>query len=339
MEVRVTLVGVGARGRDWARELAGHPRCELAACVDVSADALENAGRELGLPAERRFATLEEALEAVDCDAVIVATPPHEHAPACRMGLEHGAAVLVEKPFTPRLEEAVELVGLAEERGVPLMVGQNFRYLRAFRTVRRLVQEGALGHVHSVTANYYRVPHAMSQYRYALDDTVLWGVGVHHLDALRWALDRDAVAAMAQRYKAPGGDLKDGASIQVLLELEGGTRVAYSASYESSGHEFFESGQEFYERLVGEKATLHVFQRWLFLCEGRKLPRPIRRGGRPVSEESILLTQLERAVVHGEEPDSSGRANLPTMAIVDACVRSADERRWVAPGELLSAAL
>jgi predicted dehydrogenase len=338
MEVRVVLVGIGARGRDWARELPGHPGCELAACVDVSAEALDHAGRELALPAECCFATLEEALEAVDCEAVIVATPPEEHADPCRTALEHGLAVLVEKPFTSRLDEAIELVELAEEREAPLVVGQNYRYMRAFRTVRRLVQEGALGNVHSVSAHYYRVPHVMPKYRYALDDTVLWGAGIHHLDALRWVLGRDAVAVMAQRYKAPGGDLKDGASMQVLLELEGGTRVVYSASYESSGHEFFESGQEFYERLVGERATLHVFQRWLFLCEGRKLPRPIRRGGRAVSEESILLTQLERAVVHGEEPDSSGRANLPTMAMVEACVRSADERRWVAPGELLSAA-
>jgi predicted dehydrogenase len=339
MAVRVVLTGTGARGRDWVRELGLHPGCELAACVDVEPGALEAVGLELGVPPERRFQALEEALDSVQCDAVLVATPPREHAEGCRVALERGVAVLVEKPFTQRLHEAVELVRLAEERGAPLIVGQNYRYMRSSRTVRRLVRDGALGHVHSVTAHYYRVPHPMSPYRYALDDTVLWGPGVHHLDALRWALGRDAIGVMAQRYRAPDSDLKEGASIQVLAELEGGTHVVYSASYESSGHEFFERGQEFYERLVGERATLHVFQRWLFLCEGRRLPRPIRRGRRPVTEESLLLTQLERALVHGEEPDSSGRANLPTVAMLEACVRSADERRWIAPGELMHAAL
>jgi predicted dehydrogenase len=339
MAVQVVLTGVGARGRDWAKELAAHPGCELAACVDVAPEAVERARRELDIPADRCFTGLEAALDAVACDAVLVATPPKQHAESCHMALERDRAVLVEKPFTHRLEEAVDLVALADARGLPLMVGQNFRYMRAFRTVRRLVREGALGHVHSAAAHYYRVPQPMRTYRYALDDTVLWGMGVHHLDALRWVLDQDAVAVLAQRYRAPSSELEEGASMQVLLELDGGTRAVYSASYESSGHEFFERGQEFYERLVGERATLHVFQRWLFLCEGRRLPRPIRRGGRPRSEESILLTQLERAVVHGEEPDSSGRANLPTMAILEACVRSADERRWVAPEELLHATL
>jgi predicted dehydrogenase len=333
------LTGAGARGRDWIRELRLHPGCELAGCVDVEPGALEAVGRELGVPSERRFGALEEALDSVRCDAVLVATPPGEHAGPCEAALERGMAVLVEKPFTQRLDQAAELVRLAEEKAVPLIVGQNFRYLRSSRSVRRLVRDGALGHVHSVTAHYFRVPKPMAPYRYTVEDSVLWGPGVHHLDALRWALGQDAVAVMAQRYHAPGSDLKDGASLQVLAELEGGTRVVYTASYESSGHEFFERGQEFYERLVGDRATLHVFHRWLFLCEGRKLPRPLRRGRRPVTEESILLTQLERALVNGDDPDSSGRANLPTVAILEACVRSADERRWIAPGELLHAAL
>lgn len=324
MALRVVLHGAGARGRDWAREIARHPAGELVACVDVDPSAREQAAPELAAPG---FAALSEALDSVDCDAVVVATPPADHAEACRTAIDAGVAVLVEKPFTERLSEAVELVSAAEERELPLLVAQNYRYMRAHRTVRRLVSEGALGHVRSVAAHYYRVPHVDSYRR----EHVLWGPGIHHLDALRWTLGQDAVAVMAQGEG-------EGESIEVLLELERGTRATYTATYEASGHEFFERGQEFYERLTGERATLHVFQRWLFLCEGRKLPRPVRRGPRPVSEESLLLTQLERAVSHGEEPDASGRTNLPTMAMVEACMRSADERRWVEPGELLHAA-
>ncbi len=117
------------------------------------------------------------------------------------------------------------------------------------------------------------------------------------------------------------------------MKLE--ARLLYSVTYESSGHEFFERGQEFYIRFVGERATLHVFQRWLILCETGKLPRPVRRGPRKVTEERSLLNQLERALLAGEEPDSSGRDNLQTMAVVEACLRSANERSWVNPQELL----
>jgi predicted dehydrogenase len=54
-----------------------------------------------------------------------------------------------------------------------------------------------------------------------------------------------------------------------------------------------------------------------------------------VTEERILLNQLEGALVAGEKPDSSGRDNLQTMAMVEACIRSAAERTWVNPQELL----
>ena len=123
--------------------------------------------------------------------------------------------------------------------------------------------------------------------------------------------------------------------MQAILMFEEGTRAVVTASYESSGHEFFERGQEFYARFVGDRATLHVFQRWLFLCEGRKLPRPIGRGARREPEERLLLRQLARAILHGEQPDCSGRDNLQTMAAVEACVRSSAERRWINPQELL----
>jgi len=168
-----------------------------------------------------------------------------------------------------------------------------------------------------------------------LDNSVLWEVGIHHLDALRYVLNKPVTRVLTESFTLPWGTLPRGGSIQSMLSFADETQALYSATYESTGHEFFERGQEFYLRFVGEHATLHVFQRWLILCEKGKLPRLVRRGPRKVSEERILLDQLERALLHDEEPDSSGRDNLQTMAIVEACQRSAAERNWINTQELL----
>jgi predicted dehydrogenase len=120
-----------------------------------------------------------------------------------------------------------------------------------------------------------------------------------------------------------------------MLTFSNGTHGLYSASYESSGHEYFERGQEFYARFVGEFGTLHVYQRWLLLCLSGKLPKIIRRGKREVTEEQVILRQFEDAILHGKPAEVSGRDNLKTMAVLEACVRSAEERRWITPGELL----
>jgi predicted dehydrogenase len=335
MAIRIIVVGTGMRGQDWLREVQTAPGYELVGCVDIDPGALKEASIKLTVPPRQCFTELREALDQNNCDAVIVATSAASHVESCELVLERGLAVMVEKPFTLCLREALKLVSLAEEKGAPLIVAQNYRYMRSFRTVRRLINAGALGPVGMVVCQYYRVPHAMTASLASLTNSALWGAGIHHLDALRYILQKRVTRVLAETFRLPWGQLPKGGSMQMMLSFEDEARVLYSATYESSGHEFFEGGQEFYIRFVGERGTLHVFQRWLMLCEAGKLPRPVRRGPRKVTEERVLLDQLERALVAGEEPDSSGRDNLQTMAVVEACLRSAAEQTWVNPQELL----
>jgi predicted dehydrogenase len=161
-------------------------------------------------------------------------------------------------------------------------------------------------------------------------------MAVHHLDLMRYVLASEVNNVLSNDFTLPWTTLPKGASIRTMLSFENGAQALYTATYESSGHEFFERGQEFYGRFVGELATLHVFQRWLLLCEKGKLPRLIRRGPRKETEERILLDQFARAILGNEKADVTGRDNLQTMAIVEACLRSENDKRWINPQELLN---
>ena len=335
MAIRTIVIGMGSRGRDWVREIKANKDFELAACVDVDKNVLQSSVDSLGLNGFKCFADLNEALTKTDVDAAIVATPADAHFDPCEEALSRGIAVLVEKPFTTTLGEAAKLVALAARNAVPLVVAQNYRYMRAFRTARQLIEDGRLGPIGAAICHYYRVPHEMSPSLARVPNSVLWGVGVHHLDMLRYVFNKRVTGVFADSFRSSWGHLPEGASMRLLLTLEDGARVSYGSTYESSGHDFFERGQEFYARFVGQHATLHIVHRWLVLCENRKLPRFIRRGSRQVTEEQILLNQLQRSIINGEEADSSGRDNLQTMAVVEACVRSANEKRWINPQELL----
>ena len=335
MAIRIIVVGLGPRGQDWLREIQKSSVFVPVACVDIDPATLHDVCSKGIITAKQCFSELTEALDKNECDAVMVATSPETHFDLCKLALSRGLAVMVEKPFTLSLREAIELVTLAEQKRLPLIVTQNYRYMRSFRTARRIIADGVLGRVGMVVCQYYRVPHDMSASHAHLTNNVLWGAGIHHLDALSYTLNKRVTGVLAESFTMPYGKLPRGASMQMLLSLEDETRAVYSTTYESSGHEFFERGQEFYIRFVGERATLHVFQRWLILCESGKLPRLVKRGPRKLTEERILLDQLERALIGGEVPDSSGRSNLQTMAVVDACVMSASERRWINPQELL----
>jgi predicted dehydrogenase len=335
--IRVAVAGLGVRGRQWAEAVRVHPACELAACVDEDRAAVDRIGADLELPAQRRFTNLADAIEA-GVDAAIVATPAGAHVEPSELALSSDVAVLVEKPFTLQLADAVRLVALAEERGITLMVGQQYRYLRYMRTVRRLLADGAIGPVGMVVAHYYHEHGHVSPSSAAMENSILWGPTVHHIDALRYVFGQPITGVVADLFGNPWTPLPPGTAVQAMLTLEGGVRAQYSATYESYGHERFERGQEFYERFVGERGTLHVLHRWLVLCRSGRLPRWISRGRRPVTEEAILLDQLRRAIGDDEKPEVGGRDNLETLAALEACRRSSDERRWVDPRELLAEA-
>jgi len=336
MAIKVAIVGLGPRGNDWIKQVRSAKAFELGVVVDVDQTVLTRAAQTHQIPKTSCFETLEQALVGnPDCQAVLVTTPATQHFNDCRTALSHSKAIFVEKPFTTHLAEANELVSVAEERGVPLMVAQNYRYLRVNRTVRQLIREGRLGRIGMVIAQYYRGAHHMSPALKEGTQSVLWGIGVHHLDALRYVLDSEVTKVMFDDFTQRWTNLPKGASLRAMLSFENGVEALYTATYESTGHDFFERGQEFYSRFVGELGTLHVFQRWVIFCEKGKLPRVIRRGKRATSEEQILLSQFERAITSGEQPDTTGRDNLKTMAVLEACLRSSADKKWINPQELL----
>ena len=324
MALRLGVVGLGARGREWARQIQRSPGWQLGACVDSDPAALAGAAQELSLAAGDCFDSVDRALADAALDAVVVATPIDRHDEPCRAALESGVGVLVEKPFSMSARTAAALVEEAEERGVPLLVGQNYRFLRGQRAAQRVVRSGRLGAVRMVMCQYYRVRDEPGLR--GIEHGVLWETGVHHIDALRALLGQEVVGVSA--HAGPG-------SLRALLDFSGGVQATYTATFRSSGHEFFERGQEFYERIVGERGTLHVFHRWLVLCEAGRLPRLLRRGSRGDSEEQRLLRELERALRGERSSAVSGRENLLTLSAVEACATSIAHGRRVDPRELM----
>src|SRR5688572_24065281 len=148
MAIRIAVVGMGCRGRDWVREVkAAAPAFELVACVDVDENALQRVSAEFGVASALCFTRVEEALDTGNCEAVIIATPADTHTTTCEAALKRKLAVLIEKPFTMQLREATRLVTIAETNNTPLLVAQNYRYQRSFNDVNRLMHDGILGHV------------------------------------------------------------------------------------------------------------------------------------------------------------------------------------------------
>ena len=128
--LQAIFVGVGGRGRHYLEHLKDSPHVRPVAIVDISREILERERLANGLPETACFTTLTDALRHVPADTVGVTTHARLHAQFVREAILAGKHVLVEKPFTCDLEEAVRLVELADAHGVKIVVTQQIRYFR-----------------------------------------------------------------------------------------------------------------------------------------------------------------------------------------------------------------
>src|SRR5213595_56194 len=89
-------------------------------------------------------------------DLVVVATPNTSHHPIAKQCLLAGRHVVVDKPFTPTLADALDLVQIAKQQQRIVTVYQDRRYTGDFATVQQVVAEGAVGRVVIYEAHFDR---------------------------------------------------------------------------------------------------------------------------------------------------------------------------------------
>lgn len=152
--------------------------------------------------------TLDEMLSDETIQLCAVATPNDSHFSYTKACLEAGRHVVVDKPFTPTMKEAEELVALAAARGRLVTVYQDRRWDGAFQTVKKLVRSGAVGAVaeYEVRFDRFRLDPKPNAWREQADFPaagVLWDLGPHVIDgALVLFGEPETISATAMCQRA-----------------------------------------------------------------------------------------------------------------------------------------
>jgi predicted dehydrogenase len=154
LHMRVALIGYGVAGAAFhAPVIDAVPELELGAVV--TRDEARRAAVRERYPGAQVLDDAEEVWGG-GFDLVVVAAPNRVHVPLARAAIEAGIPVVVDKPLATSAAEARELVALAAEQGVLLTVFQNRRWDGDFLTLRRLLDDDALGLVHSFESRFER---------------------------------------------------------------------------------------------------------------------------------------------------------------------------------------
>jgi scyllo-inositol 2-dehydrogenase (NADP+) len=146
-ELRVAIIGFGLAGRVFHGPLiAATPGMRVSAIV--TADATRRSQALLAHPAAALLTSSQELwARAGEIDLVVVATPNDAHVALATAAIDHGLAVVVDKPLAPDADTAARLVAHAERAGVLLTVFHNRRWDADQLLLRRLLADGSLGTV------------------------------------------------------------------------------------------------------------------------------------------------------------------------------------------------
>jgi len=291
----------------------------------------------------------DDRVEVVD-----VAVPPDVQLEVIRQIVQHAdhvRGVLAQKPLGMDYAQAREIVGLCEQAGIALAVNQNMRYDQSVRALKCVLERGYLGTPVLATIDMRAVPHWMP-WQARLGWVTLRIMSIHHLDAFRY-LFGDPLRVFASVRPDPRTEKlfahRDGICLYIL-EYPDGLRasscddvwagpVAEGAEPDISIRWRVEGAAGLARGTIGwpgyptrtpstiDFTTLHAPGRW-FQPRWPEVWFPDAFAG-PMAQ---LLCALET----GTEPEISGRDNLRTMALVDACYRSAEEHRAVELEEILN---
>lgn len=224
-------------------------------------------GAELGIASDRCYASFQEmaAAEAAredGIDFVVITTPNVSHYPVCKAFLEAGIPVSCEKPLCLTLEQALELQALARQKDLPFMVTYTYMGHVTAKHIRRYIQEGKLGKIRMVMAEYpqgwlaHEEDWGGKQGQWRCDPSqsgnvnCLGDLGTHIENAVAMMTGLKIRRVLAKlEHQVPGRVLDD--NDVVLLEYEGGATGCYWSSQVAIGHD-----NDLRVRIFGESGTI-----------------------------------------------------------------------------------
>jgi predicted dehydrogenase len=327
----VVLVGCGAMSSVWLQAIGKIEGLRLVGLVDLDLTCAARRASEFGLHDVATGADLRSVLSSTRPDMVFDVAVPQVRREVVLTAFEHGCHVLTEKPLAPNREDASAILTAAERHRRLHAVVQNRRYVANVRRIRRFLESGALGRPTSVHADFFVGPH-FGGFREAMDNVLLLDMAIHTFDVARYLVDGTPKTVFCAEWEPVNTWYRSGSSAVAIFRMKDGVvfnfRGSWCAtglrtSWESSWRIVCEHGTLVWdgfdglsaERITGERSGL--FDTVEPVAVPPYDPRD-RIGG-----HLGVIQDFVEAVRGGSEPETAGRDNIKSLAMVFGAVESA----------------
>jgi len=314
--LRIAVVGVGVHGTRYAEHLL---RGDVPGAVLAGVSRRDPAAAASWTARGVRFERDGPALAASpDVDAVVIASPPAAHRTAAETAFARGKPVLLEKPLAPNEADVRAIQVLAEQAGVPVLIGHSLRYNGVARAVREALR--TMGKLRSVAVSQRHEALPQSWQLSPAEGGALLNSGVHCVDLVRWfsGQELETVAGVLRS----GGPGRAETAAAVVGTLSGGASFHIDVDVEAPGRwgrieACCEDGQ-----LLGDYYTHHLDR-----IEGpARVPLAVEPPGPGLVP---LLREFVREITTGERGDAARLEDGVASALGALAARDAAQARAV----------
>ncbi|MDE0025477.1 MAG: Gfo/Idh/MocA family oxidoreductase [Spirochaetaceae bacterium] len=323
---RGVLAGLGNHGRRWAEVCRRHPAVELVGFAGRGATSRQRAATDWGVPGERIYGALGDAIAGTAPDFVLDVTSPESHREVALASFRAGLPLLQAKPMSDHYRGAAAIVAAGERAGCIHMIDQNMRFSALPRLTRKLFDGGAIGAPGQLDivfakpwADYPGTHYVTEPWMFLLD------MGCHHFDMLRYVVGAEPEAVRVVSWNPAWGWHAGDASHVAVFEFPGGLVAVHRASGCSTGAATPWHGAW---RIEGPEGSITWEEERVFVTREHRTDQPRRdeiAAPEPAARSGpeAVLDEFLAALAERREPECSGRDNLGTMAMTFAAVRSA----------------
>jgi predicted dehydrogenase len=188
------VIGYGYWGPNIVRNLTSLEGSQVLAIAELNAAAQRRA--QNSHPTIDVTACASEVITSPKIDAIAIVTPVWTHYELAKAALENGKHVFVEKPFTANSAQGEELINLALQKNLKIMVDHTFLFTGAVTKISQLLKDGFIGNLYYYDST--RVNLGLFQH----DINVLWDLAPHDLSIMDYLIETrpEAIVATGQSH-------------------------------------------------------------------------------------------------------------------------------------------
>ncbi len=187
--INVGVVGYGYWGPNIVRNFFSADGCTVKMVADGRPERLSVLAKTF--PTIEGVANGDDIINDNDIDALVIATPVYTHFNLAKKALMKGKHVLIEKPMTSTVAESEELINLAAQKGLTIMVDHTFLYTGAVLKIKELIDNGTIGKPQYFDSSRINLGLIQS------DINVVWDLAPHDISILTYLINEKPVSVNA----------------------------------------------------------------------------------------------------------------------------------------------